>query len=350
MEDLLPEILKAITKADSLPKLEEVRQSILGKKGSLAEAMRHIGGLPPEERRLRGEALNSLKVQIQDAWNHRKEALETAEWSARLSTEKIDVTCPPSIRSLGRSHPLMQVITEVVQIFSALGFSVRVGPDVEDVYHNFTALNVPEHHPARAMQDTFYFNPETILRTQTSPMQIRTLKREAPPLRIVVPGRVYRADAMDMTHTPMFHQLEGLVVGEAVHMGHLKGCLEAFLQRFFGRSLAIRFRPSFFPFTEPSAEVDIPCQWKEGKLEVGRGDEWLEVLGCGMVHPKVLGECGLDANHVRGFAFGMGIERLAMLKYGVTDIRNFYLNDQRWLNHFGETIGTALHGTFRTQA
>lgn len=342
MEKFFQEITALIASASSLKILEDIKQVALGKKSPLSEAMMGLRHLSPEERRTQGEHLNALKEGIQAAWMKRKESLEEEEILASLQKNKMDVTCPSPRKNLGRFHPLMDTIQRVVSIFSSMGFSARLGPDVEDVYHNFTALNVGPHHPARASQDTFYMNTEHVLRTQTSPMQIRTMMKEKGALRVVVPGRVYRADALDMTHTPMFHQLEGLVVGEIVHMGHLKSCLEEFLRQFFQSPVHVRFRPSFFPFTEPSAEVDVSCSWTKGRLEVGTGNEWLEILGCGMVHPNVLSACNLDPHSTQGFAFGMGIERLTMLKYGITDIRHFYTNNQLWLRHFGPSIAESF--------
>ncbi len=338
VESFSQEIMALIAAASSLKVLEDIKQNAMGKKSPLSEAMMALRHLSPEERRTRGEHLNALKESIQTAWTQRKQFLEEEAILASLQRDKKDVTCPPPWKTLGRFHPLMDTIQRVVTIFASMGFSARLGPDVEDIYHNFTALNVGPHHPARASQDTFYMNTEHILRTQTSPMQIRTMTQEQGPLRVVVPGRVYRADDLDMTHTPMFHQLEGLVVGEEVHMGHLKSCLEEFLRQFFQSPVQVRFRPSFFPFTEPSAEVDVSCSWTKGRLTVGAGNEWLEILGCGMVHPHVLSACNIDPSSTRGFAFGMGIERLTMLKYGITDIRHFYTNNQIWLHHFGPSI------------
>ena len=287
-----------------------------------------------------GQALNRLKDEIAGAIDARRSTLEDAALKVRLQSEGVDVTLPVRPERAGCLHPISQTIDEIVAIFGEMGFAVAEGPDIEDDFHNFTALNIPPEHPARQMHDTFYF-PERadgsrmLLRTHTSPVQIRTMQNSKPPLRIIVPGRTYRCDS-DMTHTPMFHQVEGLVVDETSHMGHLKGCLIHFCRAFFGvDDLPVRFRPSFFPFTEPSAEVDIGCSRAGGELRIGAGDDWLEILGCGMVHARVLEHCGIDSTRFQGFAFGMGIERIAMLKYGIPDLRTFFEADLRWLRHYG---------------
>jgi phenylalanyl-tRNA synthetase alpha chain len=328
-------LILEIQKASSIETLAAIKTNAFGKQGALSSALRALASLPPEARKIEGERLNTLKKKALAALRKRQNELEIQAWEIRLSEEKIDVTFPPSFQREGRFHPLMFAMQEAVDLFLGMGFSVRTGPEIEKEYYNFDALNVGKDHPSRTSQDTFYF--ETVpylLRTQTSPVQIRTLQSEEVPLQIVAPGRVYRSDH-DRTHSPMFHQIEGLVVGEEVHMGQLKHTLETFLDLFFGKKIPIRFRPSFFPFTTPSAEVDILCRRHKGTLILGEGDEWLEVLGCGMVHPKVLIECGLDPEKVQGFAFGMGVERMAMLKYGIEDLRDFYQNDERWLSKIG---------------
>jgi phenylalanyl-tRNA synthetase alpha chain len=284
--------------------------------------------------------VNLLKDRVNDALAARRVALEEAALDLRLSAERLDVTLPARPESEGRIHPVSQVIDEITEIFAAMGFTVAEGPDIEDDFHNFTALNLPPEHPARQMHDTFYL-PERpdgsrmLLRTHTSPVQIRTMQAKPPPHRIIVPGRTYRIDS-DQTHTPMFHQVEGLVIDRDIHMGHLKGVLEAFARAFFEvDSVKMRFRPSFFPFTEPSMEVDIQCRRDKGEIRFGEGDDWLEILGCGMVHPNVLRNCGLNPDEYQGFAWGMGIDRIAMLKYGMNDLRAFFEADARWLAHYG---------------
>lgn len=338
---LFDDALEHINTAPSLSDLEHVRTQLLGKKGKLSEAMRQLATLPPEERKAQGEALNHLKEEWVSAFTIRKKNLEEEAMTRQLARETLDVTLPVAERELetGRIHPLSYTIQSLIQIFEKMGFSLREGPDIEDDFHNFTALNIPPLHPARMSHDTFYLTPEEgkerfLLRTHTSPVQIRTLLKEKPPLRIIVPGRVFRAD-YDQTHTPMFHQIEGLVIDQGIHMGHLKGCLEELCHFFFEKPVPLRFRPSFFPFTEPSAEVDILCDRSGAHLKIGQGDDWLEILGCGMIHPKVIENCGLDPETHQGFAFGMGVERLAMLKYGITDLRRFFENDTRWLTHYG---------------
>lgn len=287
-----------------------------------------------------GPALNGLKARIGDAIADRKAALEAEALEARLASERVDVSLPPAMPPQGSVHPIGQVMDELAEIFADLGFAVAEGPDIEDDFHNFGALNIPPEHPARQMQDTFYLPEDEngdrkVLRTHTSPVQIRTMLSEKPPIRIIAPGRTYRSDS-DATHTPMFHQIEGLVIDEETHMGHLKGCLEAFICAFFEvDAVKMRFRPSYFPFTEPSAEVDIGCSFEGGVVKVGEGDDWLEILGCGMVNPRVIEACNLDSTKYQGFAFGCGIDRLAMLKYGMTDLRAFFDADLRWLKHYG---------------
>ncbi len=340
MSDALKnELLQLVTDAPDLAALEEVRVAALGKKGRITGLMKELGGLSPDERRERGAALNALKDEIAAAIDARKADLASAHLKAKLEAERIDVTLPVRPEVEGRIHPISQTIDEIVAIFAEMGFAVADGPDVEDDFHNFTALNFPPGHPARDMHDTFYLpdagDKKMLLRTHTSPVQVRTMLSKKPPIRVIIPGRTFRSD-YDMTHTPMFHQVEGLVIDEATHMGHLKGCLVDFCRAFFDvDDLPLRFRPSFFPFTEPSAEVDIGCSRKGGELKLGNFGDWLEILGCGMVHPNVLEACGVDSTRYQGFAFGMGIERIAMLKYGIPDLRTFFEADLRWLKHYG---------------
>ncbi|WGF88761.1 phenylalanine--tRNA ligase subunit alpha [Marinivivus vitaminiproducens] len=321
--------------------LDGVRVAALGKKGRVTELVKSLGTLPPEERREAGAAFNALKERVTEALAARRSALEAAALDARLAAERIDVTLPARPEPSGRIHPVSQVTEEIVAIFSDMGFSVAEGPDVEDDFHNFGALNIPPEHPARQMLDTFYLATAgkdaqpLVLRTHTSPVQIRTMQAGPPPYRIIAPGRTYRCD-YDATHAPMFHQVEGLVIDRHTHMGHLKGCLIDFIHAFFEREdIKVRFRPSFFPFTEPSAEVDIGCDRSGGELRIGEGDDWLEILGSGMVHPNVLRAVGLDPEEWQGFAFGMGIDRVTMLKYGIPDLRTFFDADLRWLQHYG---------------
>ena len=340
LDALKSELMEAVKAAADLEALEAARLAALGKKGRLSELMKGLGALEAEERREAGFTLNLLKDQISDAIEERKRELSDAAIEARLATETIDVTLPHRPDAEGKVHPISQTIDEVSAILGEMGFAVAEGPDIEDDFHNFTALNIPPSHPARQMHDTFYLPRDRageikLLRTHTSPVQIRTMQNVAPPLRIIAPGRTYRCDS-DMTHTPMFHQVEGLVVDKSTHMGHLKGCLIDFCRAYFEvDDLPLRFRASFFPFTEPSAEVDIGCSRKGGELRIGAGEDWLEILGCGMVHPKVLEACGIDSSEYQGFAFGVGVERLAMLKYGIPDLRTFFEADVRWLRHYG---------------
>ncbi|WP_374302557.1 phenylalanine--tRNA ligase subunit alpha [Ferrovibrio sp.] len=339
---LAAESEKAVAAAQTLEALEEARLAVLGKKGWLSAALKDLGGLSPDERKARAQMLNEVKDRLGGAIEARKGVLADAAINARLAAEKLDMTLPlnDSHEQQGRIHPVSQVIDEITEIFAAMGFSIAEGPDIEDDFHNFTALNIPAEHPARQMQDTFYLpkradGEQMVLRTHTSPVQIRTMRSGPPPYRIVVPGRTYRSD-YDMTHTPMFHQIEGLVIDRNIHMGHLKGVLVEFCKAFFETdNVKMRFRPSYFPFTEPSAEVDINCSREGGVLRVGEGDDWLEILGSGMVHPRVLQHCGLDPSEWQGFAWGMGIDRIAMLKYGIPDLRAFFDADLRWLKHYG---------------
>ena len=339
LDQLQTELLGQIKAAD-LAALEALRIFALGKSGSITEMVKGIGQLPPEERRDAGQQLNTVKNAVAAAIVARKEILEAASLDASLAEDRVDVTLSARPEAAGRIHPISQTIDEMVAIFCEMGFVVAEGPHIETDFNNFTALNIPPEHPARQDHDTFYLPPDKdgnrkVLRTHTSPVQIRTMVGEKPPIRIVVPGRTFRADH-DATHSPMFHQIEGLVIDEATHMGHLKGCLIEFCRAFFDvDDLPVRFRPSYFPFTEPSAEVDIGCSREGGGLTIGAGADWLEILGCGMVNPHVLKNCGIDPTKYQGFAFGMGIERAAMLKYGVPDLRTFYDSDVRWLEHYG---------------
>ena len=340
LQKLKDEMMSAVAAAADMTALEALRVSALGKKGTITGQMKALGGLDPEARKATGQALNQIKDAVGQAIEARKAGFAEAELEARLAGERVDVTLPARPDATGHIHPISQTMEELVAIYGEMGFTVAEGPDIEDDFHNFTALNIPPEHPARQEHDTFYL-PELadgsrmVLRTHTSPVQIRTMIETEPPIRIIVPGRTFRADS-DATHSPMFHQVEGLVVDEATHMGHLKGTLIEFCRAFFGiDDLPVRFRPSYFPFTEPSAEVDIGCTRDGGQLKIGHGDDWLEILGCGMVHPKVLENCGIDSTRYQGFAFGIGIERLAMLKYGMPDLRPFYDSDLRWLRHYG---------------
>ncbi|OKL44243.1 phenylalanine--tRNA ligase subunit alpha [Pseudovibrio exalbescens] len=342
LQTLEAEITAAIEAAATEAALEDVRVATLGKKGSVSEKMKTLGKMSPEERKEMGPALNGLKTRVADAIAARKEVLKKEALEARLASETIDVTQPlrPAPAETGHIHPVSQVTEELCAIFADMGFSVAEGPDIETDELNFTALNFPEGHPAREMHDTFFFNEKEngerlLLRTHTSPVQIRTMRTQEPPLRIVIPGRTYRCDS-DQTHTPMFHQMEGLVIDKTTHIGHLKGTLEEFLKAFFEvDNVELRFRPSFFPFTEPSMEVDVKCDRSGAEVKIGEGDDWMEILGCGMVHPNVLRNCGLDPDVYQGFAWGMGIDRLAMLKYGMADLRAFFDADVRWLKHYG---------------
>ncbi|MCZ8186768.1 MAG: phenylalanine--tRNA ligase subunit alpha [Beijerinckiaceae bacterium] len=322
--------------------LEAVRVAALGKKGSVSALLATLGSMAPDARKEAGAAINALKDRVTEALATRKAVLKDAALDARLAAERIDVTLPVLESGLetGRIHPISQVLDELTAIFADLGFAVAEGPDVESDDYNFTRLNFPPHHPAREMHDTFFFNPDAkgerkLLRTHTSPVQVRTMLAQKPPIRVICPGRTYRCDS-DQTHTPMFHQVEGLVIDKSANLGQLKWVLEEFCKAFFEvPSVKMRFRPSFFPFTEPSMEVDIQCSRKGGEIRFGEGDDWLEILGCGMVHPNVLRNCGLDPDAVQGYAWGMGIDRIAMLKYGMPDLRPFFEADIRWLRHYG---------------
>ncbi len=340
LETLESDIGAAIAGTGDERALEAVRVSALGKKGTVSELLKSLGAMEPEERKTAGPALNGLKNRVAAAIEARRAALREIDLEERLRRETIDVTLPVRPEQGGSVHPVTQVWEEVIAIFADMGFAVAEGPHIETDWYNFGALNIPPEHPARQEHDTFYFNPRAdgsrmVLRTHTSPVQIRTMETSQPPIRIIAPGRTFRSDS-DQTHTPMFHQVEGLVLDETTHMGHLKGCLEAFCKTFFEvDALKMRFRPSYFPFTEPSMEVDIGCHWEGRELKIGEGDDWLEILGSGMVHPNVIRAGGLDPDKIQGFAFGMGIDRLAMLKYGIPDLRAFFEANLRWLRHYG---------------
>jgi phenylalanyl-tRNA synthetase alpha chain len=345
LEQLKSDLLAQASGADDLAALESVRVHALGKQGNVTALLKTLGGMSPEERQSEGPRIHALREAVTNAIAERKAALESAALNARLATEKLDMTLPAATGPQGSVHPVSQVMDELAEIFADLGFAVATGPEIEDDWHNFTALNIPESHPARAMHDTFYFPDERdghrmLLRTHTSPVQIRTMTSQPPPIRIIAPGRTYRSDS-DATHTPMFHQVEGLVIDRGIHMGHLKWTLETFVKAYFERDdIVLRLRPSYFPFTEPSAEVDVGFSWEKGRRVIG-GDPnsanggWMEILGSGMVHPKVIAACGLDPDAWQGFAFGCGIDRLAMLKYGMDDLRAFFDGDLRWLRHYG---------------
>lgn len=334
LDVLVSQALEAVSHTDDVNALEQLRVHYLGKKGELTQVMKTLGNLSAEERPQAGALINAAKDRVQDALNSRKATLEQAALSAKLAAEKIDVTLPGRGQTSGGLHPVTRTLERVEQFFTRIGYGIAEGPEVENDYHNFEALNIPGHHPARAMHDTFYFNANMLLRTHTSPVQVRTMESQQPPIRIVCPGRVYRCDS-DITHSPMFHQVEGLLVDEGVSFADLKGTIEEFLRVFFEKPLGVRFRPSFFPFTEPSAEVDMQCVMCSGKgCRVCKQTGWLEVMGCGMVHPNVLRMSGIDPEKYSGFAFGMGVERLAMLRYGVNDLRLFFDNDLRFLAQF----------------
>jgi len=342
LDTLKAELLEAVATASDLASLEEVRVGALGKKGRVSALMQRLGSMPPEERRDFGQAVNAVKVAVADALEAKRETLAREATATRLASERADVTLPVREGPLaeGRVHPVSQVTDEITEIFADLGFSIAEGPDIETDFNNFTALNIPPEHPARQDHDTFYFaegpdGTRPVLRTHTSPVQIRTMLANTPPLRVIAPGRVYRCDS-DQTHTPMFHQVEGLVIDEETHLGHLKWVLEEFCKAFFEvPEVKMRFRASHFPFTEPSMEVDIGYAKVGDEIRIGEGDQWLEILGCGMVHPNVLKAVNLDPKKYQGFAFGVGIDRLTMLKYGMPDLRAFFAGDLRWLKHYG---------------
>ncbi len=350
---LQADLTAAIAAAIDLPSLEAVRVAALGKSGTISDLLKSLGAMSPEERREQGPLINGLRDQVQSAIAERKATLEAAELDARLAAEQVDLSLPAPPRRKGSVHPTMQVMDEMIAIFAEMGFALAEGPDIETDFNNFTALNFPPKHPAREMHDTFFLPPDEtgerkVLRTHTSPVQVRVMNRtnqkpaapwiaagQEPPIRVIVPGRTFRKDS-DQTHTPMFHQIEGLVIDKAIHMGHLKWTLETFLGRFFETpDVVTRFRPHHFPFTEPSAEMDVQCDRSGGEVKVGQGSDWLEILGCGMVHPNVLRNCGLDPDVWQGFAFGCGVDRLGVLKYGMPDLRDMFASDVRWLQHYG---------------
>jgi len=361
MDQLTSELHERITSAGNLVTLEAVRVAALGKQGTITALLKTLGAMSPEQRAAEGPRIQALREAVTNAIGARKSALEAADLDRRLATERLDMTLPVDVAPRGTVHPVSQVMDELAEIFADLGFAVAEGPEIEDDWHNFTALNIPESHPARAMHDTFYFeypreggDPASsssesdlgfrlrgstersmLLRTHTSPVQIRTMMNQPPPIRIIAPGRTYRSDS-DATHTPMFHQVEGLVIDRGIQMGHLKWTLETFLKAFFETDdIHLRLRPSYFPFTEPSAEVDVGYTMVKGSRVIGGSEGFMEVLGSGMVHPKVIAACGLDPDEWQGFAFGCGIDRLAMLKYGMDDLRAFFDGDLRWLRHYG---------------
>jgi len=327
-----------INTAQDLKSLDDIRVAALGKKGEISKMMSGLGKMSIEEKKVMGPALNGLKTEIAALVEARKTVLENAALDAALAQETMDMSLPVG-RMAGTLHPVQQVMEEMAVIFSDMGFSVAEGPDIEDDFHNFTALNFPEGHPARDMHDTFFMTPDAegiqkVLRTHTSPVQVRTMMSEKPPIRIIAPGRTYRCDS-DQTHTPMFHQVEGLVIDKNIHMGHLKGVLMDFMSAFFETDVDVQFRPHHFPFTEPSAEMDVRYERVGSAIKIGQGEKWMEILGCGMVHPNVLRACGIDPDKYQGFAFGMGVDRLAMLKYGMPDLRDMFAGDTRWLAHYG---------------
>ena len=346
IDQLQSDLIERIGAADSLDAVEAIRIEALGKAGSVSALLKTLGGMTPEQRTAEGPRINGLRETVTAALAARKGELESVALAARLASERIDLTLPAPETPRGSVHPVSQVMDELAEIFADMGFAVAEGPEIEDDWHNFTALNIPETHPARAMHDTFYFPNQMaadgpkgrsamLLRTHTSPVQIRTMMSQDPPIRIIAPGRVYRSDS-DATHTPMFHQIEGLVIDRGITLGHLKWTLETFLKAFFERDdVVLRLRPSYFPFTEPSAEVDVGYSMVGGKRVIGGSEGWMEVLGSGMVHPKVIAACGLDPDEWQGSAFGTGVDRLAMLKYGMDDLRAFFDGDMRWLAHYG---------------
>ncbi len=352
------QILAEVAAANDEAALEAVRVAALGRSGSITALLKTLGTLPPEERKSQGPLINGLKDRVNAALAARRASFKSAALQERLNTESVDVTLPvrEAPFEIGRVHPITQVTDELTAIFADMGFSIAEGPDIETDDYNFTKLNFPQDHPARDMHDTFFFNPKPdgtrlLLRTHTSPVQVRTMLTQKPPIRVIIPGRTYRCDS-DQTHTPMFHQVEGLVIDKGSHLGHLKWILEEFFKAFFEVDrVGMRFRPSFFPFTEPSLEVDIQCRRDKGEIRFGEGSDWMEILGCGMVHPNVMRNCGLDPDEYQGFAWGMGIDRIAMLKYGMPDLRAFFEADVRWLAHYGfrpldfPTLAGGLSGT-----
>ena len=331
------EYLNKLQEISELKDINQIKSELFGKNGKISNEFKKMGSLPSEDRKKVSLDLNAIKNELQNLIEKKIKDIEINEINLKLKNEKVDVTLPERTFSRGKIHPVSQVIDEISSIFSEIGFNVEEGPDVENEYNNFTALNTPENHPARDMHDTFYLdkNKKFLLRTHTSPVQVRTMLKGKPPFKIIAPGRTYRSDS-DQTHAPMFHQVEGLHIDKNINMGHLKGCLNYFIKEFFEvEKIKMRFRPSHFPFTEPSAEVDIGYELKNGKIIIGEGDKWLEILGCGMAHPNVLKNVKVDPTKYQGYAFGMGIDRLAMLKYGINDLRAFFETDYRWLSHFG---------------
>lgn len=334
LNQLHTEALTAVRNAQTPQELEELRVRYLGKKGDITAQLKSLGALDPQDRPAAGARINEVKTAVSEAINERKATLAEESLTAQLASERIDVTQPGRRQTKGGLHPITQTLRRMDEFFTNIGYDVAEGPEIEDDYHNFEALNIPSHHPARAMHDTFYFDANTLLRTHTSPVQVRTMEHQKPPIRVICPGRVYRCDS-DLTHTPMFHQMEGLYIDKNISFADLKGTVEEFLRVFFEKELAVRFRPSYFPFTEPSAEVDIECVMCGGEgCRVCSHTGWLEVMGCGMVHPNVLEASNVDSSEYRGFAFGMGVERLAMLRYGVNDLRLFFENDLKFLRQF----------------
>tara|TARA_B100000963_G_scaffold202689_1_gene176456 strand:+ start:40 stop:1107 length:1068 start_codon:yes stop_codon:yes gene_type:complete len=337
LKKLKEEYLLKLNNKLNLSEINQLKSELFGKNGLVSSQFKKIGTINESERKKFASDLNIIKDELQNIINLKIEEIENAEINEKLQKEKVDVTLPERPFLRGKIHPVSQTIDEISSIFSEIGFNVEEGPDVENEYNNFTALNTPDNHPARDMHDTFYLDEkkEKLLRTHTSPVQIRTMLKDRPPFKIIAPGRTYRSDS-DQTHSPMFHQVEGLHIDKNINMGHLKGCLNYFIKEFFEvEKIKMRFRPSHFPFTEPSAEVDIGYEIKDGKIIIGEGDQWLEILGCGMVHPNVLKNVKVDPTKFQGYAFGIGIDRLAMLKYGINDLRSFFDCDYRWLNHFG---------------
>jgi len=337
LKKIKDEYLSKLKRKLNLSEINEIKSNLFGKNGLVSSQFKRIGSIDENERKKFASDLNVIKDELQDLINFKINEIQNAEINKKLEKEKIDVTLPERTFVRGKIHPVSQTIDEISSIFSEIGFNVEEGPDIENEYNNFTALNTPDNHPARDMHDTFYLDEkkERLLRTHTSPVQIRTMLNAKPPFKIIAPGRTYRSDS-DQTHAPMFHQVEGLHIDKDINMGHLKGCLNYFIKEFFEvKKIKMRFRPSHFPFTEPSAEVDIGYELKDGKIIIGEGDQWLEILGCGMVHPNVLKNVKVDPTKFQGYAFGIGIDRLAMLKYGINDLRAFFDCDYRWLNHFG---------------
>ncbi len=331
------EYLNKLSDDLNIENVNKIKTELFGKNGTISNLFKKLGSMDSGERKNFASDLNSAKEELQEKLNNKFQEIENKEINSKLKNEKVDVTLPERDINQGKIHPVSQVIDEISSIFSEIGFSVEEGPDVEKEYYNFTALNTPDNHPARDMHDTFYLddNKELLLRTHTSPVQVRTMLKGKPPFKIIAPGRTYRSDS-DQTHSPMFHQVEGLHIDKDINMGHLKGCLNYFIKSFFEvDKIKMRFRPSHFPFTEPSAEVDIGYELKNGKIVIGEGNKWLEILGCGMVHPNVLNNVNVNSDKYQGYAFGIGIDRLGMLKYGINDLRAFFETDYRWLNHFG---------------